>query len=263
MDLGLAGKRALVLAGTSGLGRGTATALAAEGARVALCGRELGRAAGVAHEISRATGNQAVEGFACDVSSANDLEALVENAVAFLGGLDVLIANAGGPSAGGFDALDDDAWSTAFELTLMSVVRSVRLALPHMRAAGGGSIVAIGSSSVRKGVSNLTLSNTYRPAVQALCKDLATNLAPEGIRVNVVSPGRIETPRIRQLDANTAQRLGISPAEARARNVESIPMGRIGRVEEFGNVVAFIASDASSYVTGASLLVDGGMVTSI
>jgi len=263
MDLGLAGKRALVLAGTSGLGRAAATALAAEGARVALCGRERGRAAGIAHEISLATDNQAVEGFACDVSSADDLQALVENAVAFLGGLDVLIANAGGPSAGGFDALDDDAWSNAFELTLMSVVRSVRLALPHLRAAGGGSIVAIGSSSVRNGIPNLTLSNTYRPAVQALCKDLATSLAPEGIRVNVVSPGRIETPRIRELDAKQAQRLGISPAEVRARTVESIPMGRIGRVEEFGNVVAFLASDASSYVTGASLLVDGGLVTSI
>ncbi len=263
MNLGLTGKRALVLAGTSGLGRGTATALAAEGASVAICGRDGARAAAIAQEISQVSENETVTGLACDVSSAAELEALFARAVDFLGGLDVLVANAGGPPAGGFDALDDATWAAAFELTLMSVVRSVRFALPHMRASGGGSIIAIGSSSVRNGIPNLTLSNAYRPAVQALCKDLATNLAPEGIRVNVVSPGRIDTPRIRELDAKQAQRLGLSQEEVRARTVKSIPLGRIGRVDEFGKVVAFLASDAASYVTGASLLVDGGLVTSI
>lgn len=262
MNLELNGKRALVLAGTSGLGRATATALAAEGAHVALCGRSTERAAAAAQEISTATGGN-VLGFACDVSQSADLKALFEQATAALGGLDVLVANAGGPPAGGFDALDDATWETAFDLTLMSVVRSVRLALPHFRAGGGGAVVVIGSSSVRVGVGNLTLSNTYRPAVQALCKDLATNLAPEGIRVNMVSPGRIDTPRIRELDAKTAQRDSVSMDEVRARTISSIPLGRIGRVEEFGKVAAFIASPAASYVTGASLLVDGGLVTSI
>lgn len=262
MDLGLTGKRALVLAGTSGLGRATATALAAEGAHIALCGRGAEGAEAAANEIAAATGAR-VLGYACDVSSAPQLEALVEQAATALGGLDVLIANAGGPPAGGFDALDDSTWAAAFDLTLMSVVRSVRLALPHMRAAGGGAIVVIGSSSVRSPIPNLTLSNTYRPAVQALCKDLATTLAPEGVRVNVVSPGRIDTPRIRELDAKAAQRDSISAEEVRARTVKSIPLGRIGRVEEFGAVAAFLASPAASYVTGASLLVDGGLVTSL
>lgn len=262
MDLGLKGKRALVLAGTSGLGRATATALAAEGARVALCGRNAEGAETAAHEIAEATG-ATVLGYACDVSRAALLGALVEQSAAALGGLDVLVANAGGPPAGGFDALDDSTWEAAFELTLMSVVRSVRFALPHLRAGGGGAIVVIGSSSVRSPIPGLTLSNTYRPAVQALCKDLATTLAPEGIRVNVVSPGRIDTPRIRELDAKVAQRDSISAEEVRARTVKSIPLGRIGRVEEFGTVAAFLASPAASYVTGASLLVDGGLVTSL
>ncbi|MBX3140578.1 MAG: SDR family oxidoreductase [Trueperaceae bacterium] len=263
MNLGLTGKRALVLAGTSGLGRGTATALAGEGARVAICGRSLERARVVAGEIAEATGNESVTGFQCDVADGADLERLFAAVAAELGGIDVLVGNAGGPPAGGFDTLTDAAWAQAFELTLMSVVRSVRLALPHMRSAGGGSIVVIGSSSVRAPIKNLTLSNAYRPAVQALCKDLATNLAGEGIRVNVVSPGRIDTPRIRELDGKASEREGISLEAARARSVAAIPLGRIGTVEEFGRVAAFLASDASSYVTGVSLLVDGGLVTSL
>lgn len=263
MDLGLTGKRALVLAGTSGLGRGTAAALAAEGASVAICGRQAAGATSVAGEIAGATGNSAVTGFACDVSRQADLQALFEAATAALGGLDVLVANAGGPPAGGFDALDDTAWATAYDLTLMSVVRSVRFALPHLRAAGGGAVVVIGSSSVRSPIPNLTLSNAYRPAVQALCKDLATTLAPEGIRVNMVSPGRIDTPRIRELDAKQAARTGVDQATVRANTVKSIPLGRIGTTDEFGRVAAFLASAAASYVTGVSLLVDGGLVTSI
>lgn len=271
MDLGLRGKRALVLAGTSGLGRATATALAAEGAHVAICGRSEVRAQEVAREIAsnlargaaEGAGGGNVEGFECDVAQPAALEQLFERVVGHLGGLDVLIANAGGPPAGGFDALDDSAWRSAFDLTLMSVVRSVRLALPHLRAAGGGAIVVIGSSSVRVPISNLTLSNTYRPAVQALCKDLATTLAPEGIRVNMVSPGRIDTPRIRELDAKQAAREESTMEAVRARTVKGIPLGRIGTVDEFGRVAAFVASDAASYVTGTSLLVDGGLVTSI
>jgi len=204
-----------------------------------------------------------VAGLPCDVSNGADLERFFAEATAELGGIDILVANAGGPPAGGFDALTDATWAQAFELTLMSVVRSIRLALPSMRAAGRGSIVVIGSSSVRAPIKNLTLSNAYRPAVQALCKDLATNLAPEGVRVNVVSPGRIDTPRIRELDGKASEREGISLEQARARSVASIPLGRIGTVEEFGRVAAFLASDASSYVTGVSLLVDGGLVTSL
>ena len=133
----------------------------------------------------------------------------------------------------------------------------------HMRAAGRGSIVVIGSSSIKVPIRNLTLSNAFRPAVQALCKDLATSLAPEGVRVNMVSPGRIDTPRIRELDGKAAEREGTSLDEVRARTVGSIPIGRIGSVDEFGRVAAFIASDAASYVTGTSLLVDGGLVTSL
>lgn len=263
MDLGLATKRALVLAGTTGLGRATAEAIATEGAAVALCGRDAARSEAVAAEIAALPGATRVVGFGADVRRADEIERLVEGAVDALGGLDVLVTNAGGPPAGGFDVLDDDAWGAAYHLTLMSVVRAIRAALPHLRGAGGGAVLALASSSVKRPIPNLTLSNAFRPAVQALCKDLATSLAPEGIRVNVLSPGRIATGRIEELDQAQARREGIDVDVVRAQSRRSIPMGRLGDVAEFGRVAAFLVSDAASYVTGQSLLVDGGLVTSI
>ncbi len=269
MDVGLANKRALVLAGTSGLGRATASALALEGARVALCGRDAGKASAVAAEIAveasaaRETGAAQVVGFGADVRDARDIDRLVADAVDALGGLDILVSNAGGPPSGGFDALDDDAWDAAYSLTLMSVVRAVRAALPHLRQAGGGAILALASSSVKRPIPNLTLSNAFRPAVQALCKDLATDLASEGIRVNVLSPGRIATDRTNELDETRAAKQGVDVESIREASRRTIPLGRYGRVEEFGRVAAFLVSDAASYVTGQSLLVDGGLVTSL
>lgn len=287
MDVGLANKRALVLAGTSGLGRATASALALEGARVALCGRDAGKASAVAAEIAmeastalkasaaretgaahgagaaHGTGPAQVVGFGADVRAARDIDRLVADAVDALGGLDILVSNAGGPPSGGFDALDDDAWDAAYSLTLMSVVRAVRAALPHLRRAGGGAILALASSSVKRPIPNLTLSNAFRPAVQALCKDLATGLASEGIRVNVLSPGRIATDRTNELDETRAAKQGVDVESIREASRRTIPLGRYGRVEEFGRVAAFLVSDAASYVTGQSLLVDGGLVTSL
>ncbi|WP_425146417.1 SDR family oxidoreductase [Deinococcus sp.] len=262
MDLGLKGKAALVTAGSSGLGYACALELAREGARVALCSRTLERAQQAAERVAAQTGAE-VHGFAADVARPDDLERLFGGVGEMFGRLDILICNAGGPPAGKFEALDEAEWETAFALTLMSVVRSVRLALPLMAAAGGGRILAITSSSVKRPLDNLTLSNTFRPAVQGLCKSLSIELAPHNVQVNSLAPGRIETERINQLDDLAAQRTGLSRAEVRAASEREIPLGRVGQPEEFGRVAAFVCSPAALYLNGSSLLVDGGAVTSL
>lgn len=262
MDLGLTGKRALVLAASSGLGRASATELAREGARVAICSREQARADAAAQEIASETGAE-VLAFECDVSDAASLEALFESATSALGGLDVLVTNAGGPPFGNFETLSEDDWDRAYALTLQSVARSARLALPHFREAGGGSILALASSSVVQPIPNLLMSNVFRPAVRALCKHLSEEFASDGVRVNVLSPGRVHTERTEALDASRAERTGKSIEEVRAETVAKIPLGRLGRTEEFGRVAAFLSSDAASYLNGVHLLVDGGMVRAL
>jgi 3-oxoacyl-[acyl-carrier protein] reductase len=262
MDLGLNGRRALVLAASSGLGRATATELAREGARVALCSRDLQRARAAADDIAQETGGE-VHAFEADVADGASLEALFENVVGELGGLDVLVANAGGPPPGGFAGTSEDAWDRAYRLTLQSVARSARLAIPHLREAGGGSILALASSSVVQPIPNLLLSNVFRPAVRALCKHLAEEYAGDGIRVNVLSPGRIHTPRVDQLDQANAERRGSTPEQVRAEAVAKIPLGRLGEPAEFGRVAAFVSSPAASYLTGIHLLADGGLVRAL
>lgn len=262
MDLGLTGKRALVLAASSGLGRASALELAREGARVAICSRDQGRADEAAAAIREETGAE-VHAFEADVADAASLEALFASVAEALGGLDVLVANAGGPPPGGFDSTDEAAWDRAYQLTLQSVVRSARLALPHLQASGGGSILALASSSVVQPIPNLLLSNVFRPAVRALCKHLAEEYAGDGIRVNVLSPGRVLTPRIDQLDQANAKKSGKTPDQVRADAVAKIPLGRLGEPAEFGRVAAFLSSAAASYLTGEHLLVDGGLIRSL
>lgn len=262
MDLGLQGKRALVLAASSGLGRAIAAQLAGEGARVALCSRDLTRARTAAADIEARTG-QAVMGFEADVSDQQSLEELVTAAADTLGGLDLLVCNAGGPPAGNFKDVGEAEWTRAFELTLMSVVRSVKLALPHFSVAGGGAVLVLGSSSVKQPIGNLLLSNVYRPAINGLVKHLSEELAADGVRVNMISPGRIITDRTTQLDTGRAQREGRTLEEVRAEAVSRIPLGRMGDPEEFANVAVFLLSQAASYVTGESIIVDGGMVRSL
>ncbi|CAN5855603.1 SDR family oxidoreductase [soil metagenome] len=261
MNFGLTGKRALVLASSSGLGYASAQALAAEGATVAVCSREQARADEAADKIKAATDAE-VFAYEVDVAKADSLETLFEKATSDLGGLDILICNAGGPPPGGFSALDEDKWDFAYQLTLQSVVRSVRLALPHLKE-NGGSILVIGSSSMKQPIPNLMLSNVFRPAIQGLCKTLASELASDGIRVNCISPGRIETERINQLDEANAEKQNISLEEVKRRSLESIPMGRLGDPEEFGRVAAFLCSEAASYMTGSTLFVDGGSVKAL
>ena len=262
MDLELTGRVALVTAASKGLGRATATQLAAEGARVMISSRgeeELARTAG---EIAEATGAQ-VEYCAADVSDAAAVARLVEETQQRVGPVDVLVANAGGPPPGGFEALDDDKWYLAHELNLMSTVRLISGVLPHMREQKWGRIAIVTSSSVKQPIENLLLSNTYRVAILGLAKSLAIEFAPDGVLVNTVGPGRIATDRVASLDANRAKQTGQSVEEVRAQSEKGIPMGRYGSADEFGRAAAFLVSGANTYTTGQNLLVDGGMVRAI
>lgn len=261
MDLGLKDKRVLVAAASKGLGRAIAAEFVQEGARVAICSRERQRIEQVAKEIGAAMG------IAADVSTEAGCRTFVEGAAKALGGIDVLIVNAGGPKPGKFADLDDAAWQKAFELTLLSAVRLTRLAVPELKRSKGA-IVFSTSTSVRQPGSpaygTLMLSNGLRAAVHGLLKTLSTELAADGIRVNAIQPGRISTERIAELDADTAKREGVPVEQIQARFEKGIiPLGRYGRPEEFAAAAVFLASPRASYITGVSLQVDGGMLTSM
>lgn len=262
MDLQLAGKVALVTAASKGLGRASAEAIAAEGAKLAIVSRSRENVEAAAAAIRERTGAE-VLALVGDVADAAQCRDVVEQTVAAYGRLDALVTNAGGPPGGQFMDLDDEHWETAFQLTLMSVVRLVRAAVPHMQKGGGGRIVNIGSSSVKQPIPHLVLSNVFRPGLHGLFKHLSRELAPYGILINTVSPGRIRTERVMSLDAAKAQREGTTPEEVRRRAEAEIPLGRYGEPEELGRVVAFLVSGANTYVTGQHILVDGGMVTAL
>jgi 3-oxoacyl-[acyl-carrier protein] reductase len=259
MNLHLNDKPVIVCASSAGLGKAAALEFAREGANVMLCGRreaELQR--GVA-EIKTATGRDARHTVA-DLTKAEDIARLVEATVAAFGGVFALVNNSGGPPAGTFDLFDDAAWQKAFELNLLSYVRTIRAVLPHLRRSGGGRIVNFTSSSVKSPIENLILSNTFRTGVLGLTKTLAAELGKDGILVNVVGPGRIQTDRIEHLDQLNAQKSGQTIEQVRAAAFKTIPLGRYGEPEEMARLTVFLASPANSYLTGQTILVDGGMV---
>jgi len=262
LDVGLDGQVALVAASSRGLGRAIATGLAAEGARVMISGRDEAALARTAGEISETTGSE-VDLHAADLARAGDIRALVERTAERFGSVDVLVTNAGGPPAGTFDTVGDGDWERAFELNLMSVVRLIRGVLPHMYAEGYGRIVNVASSSIKQPIENLILSNTFRAGIAGLAKSLSFELAPDGILINTLGPGRISTERSAAIDAAQAESLGVGIEEVRGRVEARIPLGRYGTPEEFAKVAVFLASPANSYVTGQAFLVDGGMVRAL
>lgn len=261
MNLGLQDKAAIVTAASGGLGYAVAKALVEEGANVAVCSRDLQRANDAAQQLRDVNPDVRVYAYEADVSNLESLTVFFSEASRELGRLDILVCNAGGPPAGGFQAVQEADWDKAYQLTLMSVVRSVRLALPHFQKSGGGSVLAITSSSVKRPIDNLLMSNVFRVAVLGLCKSLSIELADQGIRVNSLAPGRIQTERTDYLDNTRAEKTGMTFEEVRAQSVGQIPMGRLGKPEEFGKVAAFLCSDAASYISGSSILVDGAAVT--
>jgi 3-oxoacyl-[acyl-carrier protein] reductase len=262
LDLGLEGKVALVTAASKGLGRAIATELAREGASVMISSRDVEALSKTAGEIREETGAE-VAYLAADLTSAGDIEALVSHATSRFGGVDVLVNNTGGPPPGTFEELDDEAWQGAFEQVLMSLIRCVRAVLPVMRERGGGRIVNVASSSVKQPIEALTLSNTFRTGLAGLAKNLSIELAPDGILVNTLGPGRIATARSQGMDASQAESRDVSVEEVRAEFEARIPLGRYGTPEEFARVAAFLASPANSYVTGQAILVDGGMIRAL
>ncbi len=258
MDLGLHGKVAIVAASSKGLGRATAMCLAREGARVTINGRDAERLAATAAEIREETGGDVIE-VVNDLSYPEAALELIEETVRQRGRLDVLICNAGGPPPGTFAAFpDDQPWLDAINLNLMSTLRMTRSAIPHLEAQGGGSITNIVSISVKQPIPNLVLSNTARTAVIGLARSLALEFAEKNIRVNNICPGSILTDRIRSISETEAEHTGEDIEAIIKREGEAIPLGRHGTPDEFGQVVTFFASPAASYVTGATVQVDGG-----
>ena len=260
MDLGLKDKTALVAASSKGLGYGVARALAANGAKVSLCSRSAADIAAAAQTLAADYGIETLA-TSCDLRRSDDIQAWVDKTVAAWGKIDCLLVNAGGPPAKTFKELSDEDWQAAFELTLMSSVRMIRATIPHMPP--GGSILTVTSSSIREPIPRLGLSTVMRSGVMGLVKTLADELAEDGIRVNNLVPGRIDTDRVAQLDANTSDKLGISIEEVQRRSLAAIPLGRYGSIDDFGAAGAFLLSSAASYITGATLRVDGGAMRSI
>ncbi len=262
MDLGLQGRVAAVAAASGGIGRAIALGLLQEGARVAICSRDESRIRATAAELE-AVADTEVLAMAADVSRAEDARRFVRETASHWGRLDVLVANAGGPPPGGFDDLDDDQWQRAFELNLMSTVRMTREALPHMRAGRWGRIINITSISVKAPIQGLLLSNALRTGVVGMAKTLSVEVASEGITVNNICPGRIDTDRIRSLDASRASTSGRSVDDVRQEAEAQIPMRRSGSPEELASLAVFLASERASYITGTTIQVDGGSLSSL
>jgi 3-oxoacyl-[acyl-carrier protein] reductase len=262
MDSGLTGKCAIVCGASKGLGKASALALAREGARVVICARRRPELEAAAAEIARAAGNDVVP-IAADLSRREDVDRLVAGTAARLGAIDILVTNTGGPKSGPFEALTDDDWDAAIQSLLMSVVRLSRAVIPHMRRRGGGRIIHVTSVSVKQPIEDLVLSNALRAGVTGLARTLANELARDRILVNCVAPGYTRTDRVIELSEAAALREGTTSEAVQRRTEDKIPMGRFGVPEEFGDVVAFLASARATYITGATIQVDGGFVRSL
>jgi 3-oxoacyl-[acyl-carrier protein] reductase len=274
VDLGLKGRVAIVCAASQGLGKAAAANLAAEGASVVICSRNETRLRAAAEEIrSHANTGASASGGApheagapevlpvvADVSLAQDVERLVSTTVERFGRVDILVNNAGGPPVAPFAKLEDGRWMAGVELTLMSVVRLIRQVLPIMQRQRWGRIINITSIAAKQPVNDLVISSTLRPGILGLTKVLANRYGAEGILINSVAPGFILTARQEEIARSRAAERGITREQYLEESAREVPMGRLGRPEELAHVIAFLASERASYIHGATISVDGGLV---
>lgn len=263
MELGLKGKSVIVMAGSKGLGKATAKIFAVEGAHVVIGSRNEEELTAAVKEIKDVTGNHQVSFRVCDITNPDEIRSLVKYAAELNGTIDVLVNNSGGPPAGTFDAFSDEDWQNAYELNLLSYVRAIREVLPYMRKNRKGHIINFASSSVKQSLDNLLLSNTFRAGIVGLSKSLSQELGKDNILINTLGPGRIATDRVAQLDQIRAEKQGVDAENIRAGAEKSIPVGRYGEPEEFARQAVFLCSNANSYLTGQTILVDGGLVKAL
>lgn len=258
MDLGLKDKRAMVTGASRGLGYAVAKTLSAEGSLVAINSRTAEKINAATAQIAKETGGK-VFGLVGDVSQPREPEELVQAAAEKLGGLDILVCNAGGPPPGAFESFDEATWQKAMDLSFMSHVRLISAALPYLRDSKAASVLTVTSYSVKQPIPNLVLSNSVRAATVGLTKSLALELGREGIRFNSILPAWTKTERIRELMVARAKSNGTTVEEEIAKQSKESPLGRMADPQEFANAAAFLVSPAASYITGVMLTVDGGM----
>ena len=261
MELNLTGKTAIIAASSQGLGFAIAERLVKEGANVMITGRDEQKLKDKA-SILEAYGLGKVAYQRTDITKSEEIKELVVRTNEIFNGIHILVNNAGGPPAGSIEQLTDDDWQASFELNLLSYVRLIREALPYLKQQGG-KVLNIASSSIKEPIPGLILSNTFRTGIVGLAKTLASELAPYNILINTIAPGRIATDRVQHLDQINADKLGVNRETIEAQVKAGIPLKRYGTPEEFSNFATFLLSDANSYMTGSSFLVDGGMIKSI
>jgi len=258
VDLQLEGKTALVLASSSGLGKAIAQELANEGANVMITSRTEEKLKTAKEDIEE-TAKGSVEYTELDQTNYESIQNAVQTTRNKFGSISILVNNSGGPSAGGFEKFDDSDWQNAFELTLLSYVRVIKEVLPDLKE-NNGRILNNTSSSVKAPIDNLTLSNVFRMGISGLSKSLSQELAPNNVLVNTIGAGRILTDRVDSLDQTKAENSDKSFEEVRKESISNIPIGRLGKPEEFAKMATFLVSTTNSYVTGQTILVDGGQV---
>lgn len=263
MDLGLNGKVAMVGGASRGIGFNVARLLAREGVSVSIASRDQEAIQAARLQIEAETSGARVLAVAADLSNGDAIDGWLAATMVAFGGVDLLFTNTGGPPGGGFNDFGDADWQSAFDLLVMSVIRMTRGVYPSMQARGGGAIVMSTSSSVKEPIPNLTLSTVLRASVSALAKTLANEWAGDKVRVNQIVPGRILTDRIRTMDQSRAEKSGQSLDEIRRQSEATIPLRRIGDPEEYASAAVFLFSEAASYITGATLQVDGGLIRSV
>lgn len=262
MDLGLKGKRALVLAASGGLGLGIATKLCEEGGNVMLAARSQDKLENAADTLTNAgPGNASY--MVADLADSGSAEALFNAATEALGGVDILVNNTGGPPPGGVVGQDAETWRAQFDTMVVRLIEMTNLCLPGMRERGWGRVLTVASSGIIQPIPNLSISNTIRSALVGWNKSLSNEVAGDGVTVNILAPGRIHTARTDALDSAAAERQGKTVEEVRAASNATIPAGRYGTVEEFASVAAFLVSEPASYVTGGIVRCDGGSIRSV